>query len=168
MNKLVRSLYAGAALSMPLIFTITTPAVAAPEANAGVVAVIQGSGGIGPGLEIIPDEQSISFGGTATVVAAVESNTPKVLASYGCGFGGTDLAGWIGSGVGFVSGSCGPLSFETCVFVREAAHVDVVCANTSSGVGGAYAKCVFRPHQVLPVTSYDLTCIVPAAATATV
>jgi len=157
MNKLVRSLYAGAALSMPLIFTITTPAVAA----AGGAAVIQGSGGISPGLDIIPAEQSISFGGTATVVG-IDGTTPVVGGTYGCSFGGTDLLGWIGSGQGFVAGACGPLSFDTCVFVREAAHVDVACAGTT---GAAAAKCVFRPHQVLPVTSYDLTCVVPAAAT---
>lgn len=158
MNKVVRSLYAGAALSMPLIFTFTTPAVAAVAGG----AVIQGSGGISPGLDIVPVEQSISFGGTATVVG-VNGTSPEVATTYGCSFSGTDLAGWVGSGVGTVSGACGPLAFDLCAFVREAAHVDVVCANTSSGAGAAYAKCVFRPHQVLPVTSYDLTCIAAAA-----
>lgn len=148
MSKLVRSLYAGAALSMPLIFTVTTPAVAANVDT----AVIQGSGTISPGLGLTPSPQSISFTGTATVVG-----TDGVLATYSCAFNGTDPAGSTAAGSGNVSGACGPLAFASCTFVRVGAHVDVVCTG-GAGTGGAYAKCVFRAHSVLPTTSYDLTC----------
>lgn len=148
MSKLVRSLYAGAAIAMPLVFTAATPAVAAPNAD---VALIQGSGTISPGLGAVPEAQSVSFTGTATVVG-----TDGVLATYGCSFSGTDLAGSVAEGVGTVSGACGPLAFSTCVFVRVAGVVGVVCV--AGGVGVAQAACVFTPHQTLPTTSYDLIC----------
>jgi hypothetical protein len=147
MNKLVRSLFAGAAVSMPLALVAASPASAA---NVDV-AVIQGSGTISPGLGAVPEQQSVQFSGTATVVG-----TDGVAATYPCNFSGTDLAGSVAEGVGTVSGSCGPISLTTCVFVRVAGVVVVACADGVVEVGGAV--CVFTPDDVLPTTSYDLVC----------
>ena len=120
-------------------------------------AVINGSGSINPGLSEIPAAQSISFTGTATVVG-----TEGVLATYGCSFSGTDLAGSVAEGVGTVAGSCGPISFTTCVFLRIAAEVQVVCAELPVTIGGAV--CVFTPTTTNPVTTYDLICAAAYAA----
>jgi hypothetical protein len=152
MNKLVRSLFAGATIAMPLNLLITSPAAAA-SADA---AVIQGHGTISPGLTPVPTQQSISFTGTATVVG-----TDGVLATYPCSFTGTDLAGSLAAGVGTVKGNCGPLDFTTCVFVRIGAEVQVICADTGVSVGAAV--CVFQPDQINPTTSYTLTCGAVAA-----
>ena len=150
MKKLVRSLFVGAALAMPLVLLGTSPA-AAVDAN---VAVISGSGIISPGLDIVPVQQSISFTGTATYVG-----TDGVLATAPCAFAGTDLRGSIAEGAGTVSGGCTPYNFSLCAFVRVFGVVVVVCANASVppltlGAG----VCVFTPDQVLPTTSYQLVC----------
>ena len=152
MNKLARTFYGAVALASPMLLAVTTPAVAHPLPHIDV-AVIQGSGTISPGLGATPSPQSISFDGTATVVG-----TDGVLTSWDCSFSGSDPAGSVAAGAGTVSGSCGPVAFEICVFVREGAHVDVSCASTSSHTGGAQAKCAFRPHDTLPTTAYDLVC----------
>ena len=155
MKKLVRSLFLGAAVAMPLTLIAASPAAAHP-AHADV-AVIQGSGTISPGLSAtaLPAQQSISFTGTATVVG-----TEGVLATYPCSFGGTDLAGHPAEGVGTVSGSCGPISFTTCVFVRVGVVVAVVCADVTTALSvelGA-GVCVFTPTTFEPTTTYDLIC----------
>jgi len=149
MNMSARKIFSGVALASPLLLAFTSPAVAANAA----VAIIQGSGTISPGLGATPAFQSISFTGTATVVG-----TDGAPATYGCSFSGTDPQGSAAAGAGTVSGSCGPLVFASCTFVREGAHVDVVCTAGGGGTGGAQAKCVFQPHQALPTTSYDLKC----------
>lgn len=152
MNKLARAAFAGAAIAMPLVMVGTSPAAAA---NVDV-AVITGSGTISPGLSVVPVPQSISFSGSATVVG-----THGVLTTYGCSFSGSDINGSIAAGVGTVSGSCGPISFDTCVFVRVLDVVQVVCAGASASgptVKGASAECVFQPNNTLPTTSYTLTC----------
>ena len=153
MNKLARTLYGAVALSSPMLLAVTTPAVAHPLPHVDL-AVIQGSGTISPGLGALPEAQSISFDGVATVVGTDGIPT----GTYTCSFAGTDPAGSAAAGAGTVSGSCGPIVLELCVFVREAAHVDVECTSTVSHIGGAQAKCVFRPHDTLPTTSYDLVC----------
>lgn len=152
MNKLARTIYGAVALASPMLLAVTTPAAAHPLPHVDV-ATIEGSGTISPGLGATPSAQSISFDGTATVVGS-----DGVLTEYDCAFSGEDPAGSAAAGAGTVAGSCGPIVLELCVFVREAAHVDVECVSTESHKGGAQAKCVFRPHDTLPTTAYDLIC----------
>lgn len=168
MNKLSRTLFAGAALAMPLIMLGTTPAVAA-HVDA---AAITGQGTISPGLGIcvdpndpvkVPDcTQSISFDGTATAVGS-DSSVGNPTPQYSCSFTGTDLFGTVAEGVGTVSGNCGPLAFSLCAFVREAAIVEVACGGV---VNAAAAVCAFRPVDTLPTTAYTLVCGAVAATTA--
>ena len=154
MKRLRHLTYAATALVAPLLLTVTTPGTAGAAIAHG--AVIQGSGGISPPLDLLPTEHSISFGGTATVVG-IDGTTPVVGGTYGCSFGGT-VTGNLSGAVGTFSGACGPLSFELCVLVLTTPSVRIACSRTSGGSGGGYFECVFRPHQVLPVDSYDLTC----------
>lgn len=148
--KLRGSFLAAAAFVLPATVTMLQPAAAAtPHAD---VAVIQGSGGISPALGALVEEHSVSFGGTATAVG-----TDGILATYGCSFAGVGTGNILG-GAGTVSGGCGPLSLSLCVFVLTGAVVDVVCPEASSYTGIGQGECVFRPHQVFPVESYDLTC----------
>ena len=154
-KKLVRSLFAGAALAMPLTVLAATPAAAA-EADA---FVITGSGTIFPGLGAVPTPppgggQAINFTGTATTVG-----THGVPGTYSCSFSGTDINGSAALGVGTVSGSCGPIGFTTCFFARVTAVVAVVCADTAiPPVRGAAAVCAFTPVDVNPTTRYNLIC----------
>lgn len=147
----MKRLYAAAALVLPLALASYNPATAAtPHAD---VAVIQGSGTISPPLGPLVEAHSVSFSGTATVVG-----TDGVLATYPCSFNGVGTGNILG-GPGTVSGGCGPLVLELCVFVLTGAVVHVACptaTGTQAGIG--QGECVFRPHQVLPVESYDLTC----------
>ena len=150
--SLTRRLFGAAALTAPLLLTVTTPAVAHPLPHVDQ-AVITGSGSISPGLGAVPEEQSISFDGSALTVG-----TDGVLVTFPCSFAGTDLAGSAATGLGTVSGACGPLFFELCVFVRVTVAVAVVCATTTDHTGPGEAECIFRPHDTLPTTSYDLVC----------
>lgn len=145
MKILTRSLVAAAALAMPAL--ITSPAEAA---DAGVF-IISGSGTISPGLTPVPDDQSINFSGTATVIGTQSG-------SYGCSFSGNDPAGSTAAGSGTVSGGCGPISNLTCTFVRVAGVVQVVCVD-AAGTRVAEATCVFTPTDVNPTTRYTLTCV---------
>lgn len=149
--KKLRSMYAAAAVVLPLTLTMFQPATAAtPHAD---VAVIQGSGTIDPALGTAVEAHSVSFTGTATVVG-----TDGVLATYACSFNGVGTGNILG-GPGTVSGGCGPLVLELCVFVLTGAVVHVACPKTTAAqVGIGQGECVFRPHQILPVESYDLTC----------
>jgi len=163
-----------------LFVAVSVPAVPAAQARSlcdpwnplnpkcwvrrGDAAVITGSGTISPGLGPVPAAQSVSFTGTATVVG-----TDGILATYGCSFSGTDLAGSLLEGVGTVSGACGPLAFNTCVFLRIAAEVQVVCADVTVDPGAPSAAvgagvCVFVPTSSNPVTTYDLICAAAAVA----
>lgn len=152
--NLLRRTFGAVALAAPLLLTVTTPAVAHPLPHVDVL-VVEGSGTISPGVGLIPGPQSISFDGTATVVG-----TDGVLVTYDCSFSGTDPAGSTAAGSGTVSGSCGPISLSLCIFVRVGSVVIVICAEVQVGVhvGTAVAECVFRPHDTLPTTSYDLIC----------
>lgn len=143
MRKLVRSLFAAAAFVLPVTVTMVQPAAAA---NVDV-AVIQGSGTITPGLSATPQNQSVSFTGTATVVG-----TDGVLATYTCSFAGTGFGNALG-GIGSVSGSCGPVVFPSCTFVFTAVHVTVACPPTI-----AASDCIFTPTTLNPTTTYDLLC----------
>lgn len=146
--KKTRSVFAATAFVLPLTVTMLQPAAATAPAHADA-AVIQGSGTISPALGLDIEEHSVSFSGTATSVG-----TDGILADYACSFSGTGFGNILG-GPGTVSGSCGPLEFALCAFVLTGAVVDVVCTAT---VGGGQGECVFRPHQIFPVESYDLTC----------
>ena len=157
--NLLRRTFGAVALAAPVLLTVTTPAVAHPLPHVDAL-VIQGSGTISPGIGVEPDEQSISFTGTATVVG-----TDGVLTTETCSFSGTDPAATIPLGSGTVSGSCGPISLSLCVFIRIGVIVQVVCAEVQVGVhvGTATATCVFRPHDSLPTTSFDLVCVAEVA-----
>ncbi|HEV2890433.1 MAG TPA: hypothetical protein VGX28_08655 [Frankiaceae bacterium] len=153
MKKLVRSLFAGAAIAMPLTMIAASPAAAA-DAD---VFVITGSGTITPGLGLVPTPppgggQSISFTGTATTVGT--HGTPG---RYTCSFSGTDINGSAALGVGTVSGNCGPIAFATCNFARVTGIVAVVCADPA-GTRAAAAVCGFVPTDVEPTTRYTLAC----------
>lgn len=147
MKKLVRSLFVGAAIAMPVMLIAASPA----SAQTADVAVIEGAGTISPGLGAVPEAQSVHFEGTATVVG-----TDGVLASYSCEFDGTDLAGSVAEGVGTVHGTCGPIALDLCVFIRVAGVVLVICPDGVIEVGAAV--CVFEPDDLLPTTSYTLIC----------
>lgn len=147
MKTLARSLFAGATLAMPVALLAGSPAAAA----GADLAVITGSGTISPGLNETPRPQSISFTGTATVVG-----TDGVLATFGCSFTGSDLAGSVAEGVGTVAGACGPIAFPTCAFARVGVEVQVACASTTPSVGAAV--CIFTPNNTNPTTSYGLIC----------
>jgi hypothetical protein len=154
MKKLVRSVAIAAAIVAPAI-ALAAPAAQAANADG---AVITGAGQILPGLTATPRQQAVNFNGTATV-----AGTHGVLTTYGCAFAGTDLEGSYAEGAGTVAGTCGPIGLNLCVFVRVAAVVPVVCADTSGPdkfAGGAF---VFVPDQTPsagnptpPVTSYTL------------
>lgn len=154
MKRLRHLTYAATTLGAPLLLTVTTPAVV--SAAAAHSAVIQGSGGISPGLDLNVWERSISFGGTATVVG-INGTAPDVARAYWCSFNGS-FTGNLSGGAGTFSGACGPVSFDLCVFVYTTPSLRISCANNSNGTGGGWFECVLRPHQVLPVTSFDLTC----------
>jgi len=150
--KLRKSMLAAAAFVLPVSVTMLQPASAAtPHAD---VALIQGSGTISPALGTAVEDHAVSFTGSALAVG-----TDGVLTSYDCSFTGSGTGNILG-GPGTVSGNCGPLSFDLCVFVLTLAVVDVVCpkAVILTEIGLGQGECVFRPHQVFPVESYDLTC----------
>jgi hypothetical protein len=114
-----------------------------------VGGAVTGAGLISPGLTLLPAPQDFSFSGTATLGlhgSAISAN-------------GTDLAGSILEGVGFINLTA-PFACSG-VFVRVAAVV-VVIPTPLCGGGGVFA---FVPNQVgLPpeaggttvVTSYTL------------
>ena len=150
--KLRKSMLAAAAFVLPAAVTMIQPASAAtPHVD---VAVITGSGTIVPSLGLDVETHAVSFDGQALAIG-----TEGVLAPFPCSFSGSGIGNILG-GPGTVSGSCGPLSFELCVFVLTGAVVDVVCPKTdvTVGVGLGQGECVFRPHQLFPVESYDLAC----------
>jgi hypothetical protein len=147
MKKLVRSLFVGAAIAMPLTLIATTPAVALGED----VGVVTGGGSISPGLGVTPANQTFHFSGTATVVG-----TDGVAASFSCSFDGSDSVGTAALGTGPFSGGCGPISFSNCTFVR--ATVAVVVACNDGVVKVAAGACVFVPSDVNPTKNYTLVC----------
>ncbi|HEX8004145.1 MAG TPA: hypothetical protein VF519_15765 [Mycobacteriales bacterium] len=147
MKKLVRSLFAGAAIAMPIVMVTASPAAALDA------FVITGSGTISPGLTAVPTPQSVSFTGTATSVG-----TTAVPGSYPCSFSGTDTLGSAAEGVGTVSGSCGPFAFTNCQFVRIVGVVVVVCPPQGNPPRTAVAVCAFQPTNVNPTTRYNLVC----------
>jgi len=154
MKKLVRSVFAGVALAMPLTLIAASPALAAGQD----VGTISGDDGvISPGLGVVPEAQNFSFGGTATVVG-----TDGVLATYPCGFTGHDIAGSAAAGVGDFSGGCGPIQFTSCNFVRAAVAVVAACveATTAPSVKVGAGACVFTPTDTNPTTKFGLLCAI--------
>ena len=148
---LLRRTFGAVALAAPLLLTVTTPAVAHPLTHVDA-AVVQGSGVISPSLGLLYETHSIYFNGTATVLG-----TDGELTTWDCSFAGSSLAS-LAHGMGSVSGWCGPLLFELCVFVRVAAVVLVDCLALGEHAGTAPGVCAFLPHDTLPTTSYDLLC----------
>jgi hypothetical protein len=147
MRNISRTMLAGAAVFMPLTMIASSPATAA----AADTFVIQGSGTISPGLTTTPTNQSISFTGTATVVGT--HGTPG---TYSCSFSGTSsIPETTANGAGTVSGSCGPIAFSSCTYVRAGVNVAVNC---TEGTRTATAKCVFNPGNTNPTTRYTLIC----------
>ena len=146
-----RSLCAAVAIAMPLVVVQTSPATAA-DAD---VLVVQGSGTISPGLElVVPGPQSVSFTGTATVVG-----THGLLATYPCSFSGSFLAAILVTGTGTMSGQCGPIAFSACIvawaggeWMWHCTDIGIVSAETTTW------DCVFTPTNSNPTTSYDLVC----------
>ena len=152
---LLRRTFGAVALAAPLLLAVTTPAVAHPLPHVDT-AVISGSGVASPGLGLIPAHQWITFSGVATI-AGIDG----VLTRWDCLFYGESPASSLAQGMGTVSGSCGPLLFELCIFVRVAAVVLVDCLELTiydDHIGTAPGTCVFRPHDFLPTTLYDLIC----------
>ncbi|HEV2890438.1 MAG TPA: hypothetical protein VGX28_08680 [Frankiaceae bacterium] len=143
--KLGRSLFLGAALTLPVYSAMVAPAGAA---NVDIAAIV-GSGTISPGLTEVVQSQSISFTGTATAIG-----TDGLPGTYSCSFAGTGFGNAAG-GTGTVSGVCGPLSFPACTFVFTGGHVTVACP-LPVGVGAA--DCVFQPTDIRPTTRYNLVC----------
>lgn len=139
----MRRTFLAAIAALPLL-------VPAPSSAQGTgVFVVQGSGGISPGLDLVPAAQSVSFGGTMTVVG-----TDPLLSTYGCSFGGTEV-GFIGASQGYLGGGCGHVQCPIGPYERAGFVLTWTCTNVFVTIT---MECVFRPHQTLPVTSYDMTC----------
>jgi len=114
--------------------------------------VISGSGTVSPGLApVITRPQAITFTGTATVIG-----TDGILATYACQVTGTGLNDNMAAGVGYLSGSCGPISFSSCTFVRDHADTNVQCLDAARG-RTLTGKFLFQPTDLNPVTRYQLT-----------
>lgn len=147
MRSRYRSLCAAVTLALPLVMSAATPASAA-GAN---TVVISGSGTISPGLTHVPADQWVTFTGTATV-----TGTNGVLATYSCSFGGNVFDATVVAGLGYVSGSCGPIDFTNCQWLHQFGHASIVCVDTR--VTLAQLECVFSPTNVLPATQYSVLC----------
>lgn len=148
----LRRTFSTVTLAAPLLLTVTMPAVAHPYPHVDAL-VIQGSGTISPGLGATPTPQSISFDGTAFV-----AGTDGGLATYDCSFSGTEPQGALAAGAGAVSGACGLIRLSFCAFIHVGATALLACPELVTHLGVGVVECVFRPHDTLPTTAYDLVC----------
>lgn len=161
MNKTIRLVAIG--FSVAAALALGTPAQAA---TAGAAAVI-GGGGISPALAPadLPQQRAFSFAGNATTLGVINGSA-EVAGSHACSFSGTDLAGTIAEGAGFVNGGCGAgldYSASLGVFVRVGGAVVVAFVDASAPpVNAAAGVCAFVPTAV-PVSSYTLACGAVAA-----
>lgn len=141
-----------AAMPVALFATTMAPANATDAAGAGLV---QGAGGISPGLGVVPQPQDFSFGGSVTG-PVVNGTTPSLSAS--CAASGHDIDGSVAEGLGTVSANCAGATLPIGVFVRIGGAVVAAFADTAGGAAaGLFA---FTPDQVpvppTTVTSYQL------------
>lgn len=134
-----------------LVATALTPASPASAAHVDVL-VITATGTIFPGLGMEPRAQNIHFIGPA-----IHAGTRGTV-GYTCEYTGNGLADSISEGLGTLSGSCGPISMATCVYVRVAVAVTLACADvgTPSGVVVQAGELALLPHNTNPTTSFDL------------
>jgi hypothetical protein len=131
----------------------------APSSAASVdAAVIQGSGTITPGLDILPATQSFTFTSATITTVGTDSGTSSCTASGGSA-APENLAAGIGTG-GY-SCSSGPLAgwSGALIYARVGAVVTVWITAGPGGVTvGAFA-CVFVAASAPPVTAYTLICV---------
>lgn len=167
MTSIVRrfAIAAGAAslLVTAGVTTGTVPALTAHAASATAVnCVVSGSASIFPGLNVTPQPESFTYGGTATCTGvvngqAVAAATGSINGSGSCPAGSLATCAGVGSisytvslGVGSVSGSG--------VLTQQGPAVEVTGTGTDSGgnLVAVSAAVVFAPSTVstnLPVTS---------------
>lgn len=129
-------------------------------ANAGV-AVVQGSGTITPGLNVVPAFQSFTFTSVSITTVGVVRKAPVVLGNSTCGASGSSLIPEtvaVGAGTGGWSCTGGPMAGKSgaLTYVREGAAVEVVLTAGTAQVGAL--ACVFVSTSGIPVTSYLLVC----------
>jgi hypothetical protein len=145
----VRALLVAIAVAVPAM--VSAPPATAVDAD---TFVMQGSGTILPGLTLVPQQQNLSFSGTATVVG-----TGGVLSTYSCSFVGNDLAGSTAESVGTMSGGCGPWWCDVWVYVRVGGFKKWICIRTGNPQFGLQGmNCVWTPTDVNPTTRYSLVC----------
>ena len=118
---------------------------AAPASAANADALIlDGGGGIFPGLGAAPTAQAFFIAGGIRV-------TGTNSGTYTCALAGSGFAdSWV-EGVGAFAGNCGPIALS-CVYVRVAVAMPVACVETglvSRVAGGLFS---FNPQQLPPST----------------
>jgi hypothetical protein len=142
------------ALAAPIAMVAATTA----PANAATAAalVVQGNGGISPGLGAVPAQQGFSFDGLADVAGLLCGTTYAPGLNVPVHADGTDLAGSVAEGAGTLN-----VTADACtgsgVFVRVGAVVVVALALPVATA--ATGVCAFKPDQLTPpVTSYFVAC----------
>jgi hypothetical protein len=111
-----------------LAVTVMSLAAVVSPAHAYDAGVVSGSGVYAPGLDTIPMPQAFSFSGSATTYG-----TNGLPATFACAWSGVGLADNVASGAGTFSGSCGPLQFTACTYVRSGAALSFACQNGANG-----------------------------------
>ena len=134
-----------AALVAMLAAAHPSPAVAAtPE-----VAVVSGIGGIQPPAGVLPQEVTVTFGGSALLLG-----TPRP-----CSMSGPATES-LAAGTGTLSGTCGDLVLE-CSYERAGALMTWQCSTDAMGVlVGTFA---YRPLNVNPTSIFALNGVLAGA-----
>ena len=148
-----RVLLVAVAAPIAMIAATTSPASAA---SAGVAA-ITGSGTISPGLGAVPEAQTFSFSGNATVVGVVNGSAEAAV-NHSIDASGTDLAGSYAAGAGPLTVNLSGVPSMSGYFVRVGAVVAVAVVGPVASAGAGI--CGFVPGQTPParVQSYSVAC----------
>ena len=142
-----RALLLAALLALPWA---TPPAGAA---TGGDTFVILGAGTFMPGLGPVPEHQSFSFNGIATVYGS-----DGLSGTFTCAMSGTETLGGLAGGVGDATGGCAPQAWcRAWVHQRTGGTWTWVCAVTSPQVHVGTMQCVYTTAGT-PARNFTIIC----------